>query len=371
MIISDKNFEFIYEMESIILSFIIPVYNGSLYLKETIKSVLQQPCKDFELLLLDDGSKDNSLEICKQFESEQVKVFSHPNMGVSKTRNKGIELAKGDIIIFVDQDDAIRTDFYTTEMRNRLQEIFNNEIDLIVCGGWWGDSELQKGYFCTIENDKKGVYEGRKNEISWGNSYTFNVNIFSRRLFFDSDNKPTAVRFFELPLDVETIFRHITQYSARKILFSDDYSFCIRRNNDASVSSNWNWLRVYSVRCDAYFQLIEWHKVNYPDDSEALRGSELSFISKIEELIIQLQIVNTEYMEIRKQLSEKKYFPYILDLLGKYPKETQQITIFWNDPSYKVKSIVKKGIKAKLLDIFTTLFVKKKQMMLRKALLRI
>lgn len=76
------------------LSIIIPVYNGSHYLSETIASVLQQPCKDFELLLLDDGSTDESLAICndihdkKQERWPSIRVFSHPNMGVSKTRTR-------------------------------------------------------------------------------------------------------------------------------------------------------------------------------------------------------------------------------------------------------------------------------------------
>lgn len=82
------------------LSIIIPVYNGSLYLRETIESVLCQPCNDFELLLMDDGSTDGSLEICQSYEGDRVKVFSHANCGVSLTRNEGVERSGGQWIIF-------------------------------------------------------------------------------------------------------------------------------------------------------------------------------------------------------------------------------------------------------------------------------
>lgn len=63
-------------MERRFLSIIIPVYNGELYLRDTIESILKQPCKDFELLLLDDGSSDNSLSVCKKYEKENVRVFT-------------------------------------------------------------------------------------------------------------------------------------------------------------------------------------------------------------------------------------------------------------------------------------------------------
>lgn len=212
-------------MERRFLSIIIPVYNGELYLRDTIESILKQPCKDFELLLLDDGSSDNSLSVCKKYEKENVRVFTHKNMGVSATRNKGIELSKGEFIIFCDQDDSFRANFYTDEMRDLLASKQFKDIELIVCGAWWGDAYLKFGKFRSIhEFIKEGVYDGRNDDLAWNKMYTFNMNIYSRKLFWENDGKPSPIRFFNLPLDVETTFRHMTLYGARKIMFSDKFN---------------------------------------------------------------------------------------------------------------------------------------------------
>ena len=136
------------------LSIIIPVYNGSLYLRETIESVLCQPCNDFELLLMDDGSTDGSLEICQSYEGDRVKVFSHANCGVSLTRNEGVERSGGQWIIFCDQDDAMRKDFYTAERKAQMQELLQRGVELIVPGAWWCDAQLRYGTRRFIEGNQ-------------------------------------------------------------------------------------------------------------------------------------------------------------------------------------------------------------------------
>ena len=89
-------------------SVIMPVYNGEKHLIESIKSVLDQTYKLFELIIIDDGSDDGSLEICRQFEKSdgRVKVFSQINSGVSSARNFGISVARYDYILFIDCDDV-------------------------------------------------------------------------------------------------------------------------------------------------------------------------------------------------------------------------------------------------------------------------
>ena len=256
-------------MEKPTLSVIIPVYNGTLYLRETIESVLRQPCKDFEIILLDDGSTDTSLNICRQYihgGMPIVTVLAKKNEGVSITRNKGIELSHGNIIIFMDQDDAMKKDFYTEAVRDSILGIFNKGVDLICPGRWQGNETLTKGHFESVETYKKGVVNGGCAHESYVSYGPFHQNIFSRTLFFHADGTPTSVRFLSLKVDVETTFRHMTQYAARKILFSDAFTFSVRRENRHSVSSRWDFAKVHFVRCDAYFQLIDWHKTNFQLD---------------------------------------------------------------------------------------------------------
>ncbi len=88
------------------ISVIVPVYNAGKYIKETIESVLSQSFEDFELLLIDDCSKDDSEEIIKSFKDDRVKYIKQPeNMGAWAARNRGLEEAKGRYIAFLDADD--------------------------------------------------------------------------------------------------------------------------------------------------------------------------------------------------------------------------------------------------------------------------
>lgn len=113
------------------LSIIIPVYNTGIYLHKCIKSILSQRMTDFELILIDDGSKDDSGAICDEYASQdsRVKVIHKQNEGVSIARNTGIGMAEGEYIGFVDSDDWIDADMYETLCK--LAD--SNECDIVMC----------------------------------------------------------------------------------------------------------------------------------------------------------------------------------------------------------------------------------------------
>jgi len=102
------------EQEMHFLSIIVPVYNAGKYLKTCVDSILKQTFQDFELLLIDDGSMDSSSFICDEYgeQDARVVVVHKRNGGVASARNKGMEIAKGDLIAFVDADDMIDPDMY-------------------------------------------------------------------------------------------------------------------------------------------------------------------------------------------------------------------------------------------------------------------
>ena len=115
------------------ISVIIPVFNGEKFLKRSIESVLDQSVKDVEILLLDDGSADDSLNMIRGYEQKHpdiIKVFSHPNMGVANTRNKGVTLASGKYLMFLDQDDYFDDGY----MRTFLDAAEENEADVVIGG---------------------------------------------------------------------------------------------------------------------------------------------------------------------------------------------------------------------------------------------
>ena len=109
------------------ISIIIPVFNTENHVAKCINSILNQTYKDYEIILIDDGSTDNSRSICESYKSDRVIFYHQENLGVSAARNKGLELSRGDEVIFVDSDDWL-----DPEMLEKL-EIFKGDSDLSVC----------------------------------------------------------------------------------------------------------------------------------------------------------------------------------------------------------------------------------------------
>ena len=112
------------------ISVIVPVYNARKTLSRCVESLLAQTYPDFEILLVDDGSTDASLEICRNFADSdpRVKVFSKPNGGVSSARNLGLDSARGKYIAFCDSDDCTGKDWLMS-MRKEA-----GESGMVMCG---------------------------------------------------------------------------------------------------------------------------------------------------------------------------------------------------------------------------------------------
>ena len=138
------------------VSVIIPVYNAQEGIKQCLDSLLNQSFTDFEIILLNDGSTDNSLEVIKKYAADNdfIRVIDKENEGVAKTRNKGIQLANGKYIVFIDNDDFVDSDYL---------ERFYNEIDQeqldIVLGGYKRVNQEMKTLFKQdlTQSDRKSV----------------------------------------------------------------------------------------------------------------------------------------------------------------------------------------------------------------------
>ncbi len=103
------------------VSVIIPVYNKEHYVFETLQSLLEQTFSDWEAIVIDDGSKDNSADIVKSIKDPRIQFLQQSNHGVSYTRNKGIEMARGEFVAFLDADDTWFPDYLETVVRMSLQ----------------------------------------------------------------------------------------------------------------------------------------------------------------------------------------------------------------------------------------------------------
>jgi glycosyltransferase involved in cell wall biosynthesis len=108
-----------------LVSIIIPMYNASLFIEDTINSCLNQSYQSFEIIIMDDGSIDNSAELVSKISDDRVKYFYKPNSGVSDTRNKGIEFSSGEYLAFLDADDI----WYKDKLEIQLSELERTDLN--------------------------------------------------------------------------------------------------------------------------------------------------------------------------------------------------------------------------------------------------
>lgn len=135
-----------------VVSVIIPVYEGEKYIRRCVKSLIDQTYKNLEIILVDDGSQDRSLEICNEISKEdnRIKVYHHGNKGVSVTRNVGLDQATGDYVLFLDVDDWIEK----TMIINMVRKMEECDASIGICGFYYADDNKTRE---CLANDSKGV----------------------------------------------------------------------------------------------------------------------------------------------------------------------------------------------------------------------
>ena len=124
-----------------LVSIIIPVYNVQNELKSCVDSVISQTYKNIEIIIIDDGSTDESAKICDNYEKKdnRIKVIHKLNGGLSDARNWGLECARGEYVYFLDSDDLIKVD----------------TIELLVCYCEKYDAEIGISWFCSFYSDSQ------------------------------------------------------------------------------------------------------------------------------------------------------------------------------------------------------------------------
>lgn len=128
------------------ISVVVPVYNVEKYIKRCVDSILNQSFKDFELILVDDGSKDSSGDICDEYakQHENIHVIHQQNQGLSITRNRGTESAAGDFVTYIDSDDLVSDDYLET-LYNLIQK-YNAEVSCCGFKFFTYQKELEKDH---------------------------------------------------------------------------------------------------------------------------------------------------------------------------------------------------------------------------------
>lgn len=198
------------------ISIIIPVYNSEKYLSRCIDSVINQTYKDLEVILINDGSTDDSLNVLKTYESldNRIVIIDQKNQGVAKTRNKGLQKATGDYIMFIDNDDFLDTDYIET----MYQGIEDNDI---VVSGYKRVTNNKILLNKIIKNNGFGIYE---NVAPWG-------KLIKKDYLIKND-----IKFFSYPIGEDIIF-NLKLYSLTNKIFVIDNSNYNWYFNDSSVSN--------------------------------------------------------------------------------------------------------------------------------------
>ena len=130
------------------ISLIVPVYNTSKYLNKCLDSLVSQSLKDIEIIIINDGSTDNSEKIIHAYKDKRIKYISKKNEGIGKTRNLGISKATGEYVAFVDSDDFLDRDFCF----KMYEKATKDKLDIVMCDYYEKKVKLKKITFIDFEN---------------------------------------------------------------------------------------------------------------------------------------------------------------------------------------------------------------------------
>lgn len=207
------------------ISIIVPVYKVEQYLPKCIDSILSQTYQNWELLLIDDGSPDNSGRICDEYaaKDERIRVFHKKNGGVSSARNLGLDYAEGGYVMFVDSDDWLSNDC----LEVCVYEVEKNKLDA-----------LQFGFTSITENNEKRLVKNPSSILD-GEQYiklnNFNVcvwgGVYKREIIEEYKLRfPEELKLAEDQIFVLSFFKH-----AQRIKYIDKAMYYYLQRSDSAV----------------------------------------------------------------------------------------------------------------------------------------
>lgn len=274
------------------VSIIIPIYNAEKYIKKCLNSVINQTYKNIEILFVDDGSKDKSLEIVKKVEDKRIKTIVQQNKGAYLARKTGYEKSQGDYITFIDADDWIDDDYieilvkkaeetcadivrmsytknFVEQNRYKKENFPYAEDHLIIKKNFYNElySKLINTYFynsmcCQLINKKIIKFNDNSNNIVMGEDLLFNLSLIdnAKKIYVLNENK------------------YHYRYNSGSVTTNIDKNFIIKKSEDI--------IRVY-LRLKQYG--IKWN-------FDALK------IQQCEERIIKEYITQMNYLFLNKKI---------------------------------------------------------------------
>lgn len=246
-------------IENPLVSIIIPVYNVSQYLEEALDSVVNQTYTNLEIIIIDDGSTDDSYRKCEKYANKDIRIrlIHQENRGLSTARNVGLNVMKGDIVAFLDPDDIMHVSLIEVMMSYLIQE---PEIDMVVCryticedvsaiacrNDYIRPSILAGIYDC--KEILQAVVEEKCNNNVWNKLY--------RRELWSHIRFPDG-HVYE---DTDTVYKVI--YLCKRICVADQILYYHRRRND-SISNTFSQKAVFD-RILAWSHFDDFIRENIP-----------------------------------------------------------------------------------------------------------
>lgn len=271
------------------ISVIIPVFNVENYLEKCLNSILKQTFEDFEIVIVNDGSTDNSQKIIEYFilkYPEKIRSFIEENKGVSAARNYGIKKAIGEFVVFVDPDDVV-SEFFLEEL---YKNAISNSCDVSICGYRFVKSQDEN---LMLADEKSIVYEKREflnHYLVKDIKFVVVSMLIKRRLIIDEkiyfDNR---IRFSE---DMMFIWDIII--SCEKVVYTNKelYGYYLRNNSTMTSSSAGKILDSYYIVKDKLKNLpID----KYPELKYALPRWELGALYTSSKLLDYIEFTNVSF----------------------------------------------------------------------------
>ena len=283
-----------------LLTVVIPVYNVERYLKRCIESVLAQEWKDYEILLVDDGSTDHSPQICDDYVKDYdfISVIHKENGGLSEARNTGISHAKGEYVYFPDSDDWIEPDTFIA-LAEALESL---EFDIISF-----NREFVKGEEDAIVSDSlvTQVFEGKDAFVQMlKHSYITgfaNDKIYRKSLFTDNDIQFPIGKYYE---DLGTNYKLFL--SAKKVYATNQKYYHYLIDNPDSITQSWNEKK-FSDMFGFYKEVFYSESVRSQLNKEELQISQLYYVNGLVHILASLykSKLDKEYIDITDEVKQE------------------------------------------------------------------
>lgn len=278
------------------ISVIVPIFNTEKYIKNCIDSIISQTYNNLEIILIDDGSKDRSGEICDEYQKKdkRIQVVHKENGGQSSARNRGLDIATGDYIAFVDSDDTVENEMY----EKLLSFMKRKNLDIAVCN------------YYTVQNGNKSIAKRVKHNYVFNTKQAMKILPKNDILDFSPCNRLfhrsvfEGLRFEEGVIyeDQRLSYRYFSR--ARRVgCFTEPlYNYYQRENSTIRGSINLNVLQ----SIEAYEDMEKYYKNNFPKYEGIVYLYKVKNAVLLYEFLILSSVEEKKYRYIFRGYSRKK-----------------------------------------------------------------